>query len=75
MEITEYVPEKAFGGVIKEGGFEIPGRAKFESVDPNRTRITLSAEMPSMSRLVLKFGDDPTSTRPWQYRRQVRCSG
>jgi len=46
MEITEYVREKAFGGVIKEGGFEIPGRAKFESVDPNRTRITLSAEMP-----------------------------
>jgi hypothetical protein len=39
MEITEYVAEKAFGGVIKEGGFEIPGRAKFESVDPNRTRM------------------------------------
>ena len=32
--------------MIREGRFEIPGRAKFESVDPNRTRITLSAEMP-----------------------------
>ena len=46
MEITEYVPEKVFGGVIREGGFEIPGRATFESVDVNRTRITLSTEMP-----------------------------
>ena len=30
-------------------------------------------DLASMSRFVLKFGDDPTSTRPWQYRRQARC--
>ncbi len=46
MEVVEYEPDKALGMVIREGGFEIPGRAIFEAVGPNQTSITISAEMP-----------------------------
>lgn len=38
MEITEYVREKAFGGVIKEGGFEIPrsGQVRICRPEPHK---------------------------------------
>lgn len=46
MEITEFEPDRAFGGVITEGGFEMTGRTTFEELGPERTRITQSASIP-----------------------------
>jgi hypothetical protein len=46
MTITEFEPERAMSGVIREGGFEIRGGATFEALGPDRTRLTIGAEMP-----------------------------
>ena len=46
MEIVEYEPNRAFGGVTREGGMEIHGRATFEKVSEGRTRLTMAVEMP-----------------------------
>ena len=46
MEVVEYEPNRAFGGVIREGGMEYPGRTTFEEVSEGRTRLTIAAEMP-----------------------------
>lgn len=45
MEVVEYEPDRAFGVIIKEGSYEMPGRATFEPVSPGRTEITLSTEV------------------------------
>lgn len=47
MEVVEYEPEKAFGMVIKEGGFEMPGRITFDALGPERTKITIGTEVPA----------------------------
>jgi uncharacterized protein YndB with AHSA1/START domain len=46
MEITEYEPDRVMGTVIREGGFEMAGRARFEELGPERTRLTQSVELP-----------------------------
>ena len=46
MEVTEYEPNRVMGTVIKEGGFEMSGRATFEDLGPERTRLTQSVELP-----------------------------
>ena len=59
MEVVEYEPNRAIGMVIREGSMETEGRATFEEVREDRTRLTIRAEMPidesmkdRMSRLV-----------------------
>lgn len=46
MEVVEYEPEKAFGVLIKEGGFEMSGRATFDEQGPAQTKITISTVVP-----------------------------
>lgn len=46
MEITEFERNESFGVMIREGGFEMPGRVRFESVGPDRTVVTIGAGVP-----------------------------
>jgi hypothetical protein len=46
MEVVEYEPERSFGGVIHDGPVETRGRATFEAESPNRTVLTISADIP-----------------------------
>lgn len=46
MEIIEFERNKSFAVVIHEGGFEMPGRVRFEAVGPAQTVITLAAGVP-----------------------------
>jgi hypothetical protein len=46
MEIVEYEPNRAFGGVTREGGMEFRGGMLFEDAGEGRTKLTLAAEMP-----------------------------
>jgi hypothetical protein len=46
MEVVEYEPNRSFGVVIREGPMETDGRATFEEVGEDRTRLTIRAEMP-----------------------------
>ena len=46
MEVVEFERDSSFGVVIREGGYEMPGRASFESVDPTTTSVTIAAEVP-----------------------------
>lgn len=55
MTITEFEPERAMRGVMREGGVEIPGGAIFEALGPDRTKLTIGADMPWLTP-----GSDPT---------------
>ena len=46
IEVVEFQRDKAFGVMIREGGFEMPGRVTFESVGPATTVVTIGAELP-----------------------------
>ena len=46
MEVVEFERNKVFGVLIREGGFEMPGRVRFEPAGPSRTVVTLAAEVP-----------------------------
>ncbi|MFE5672759.1 SRPBCC family protein [Agromyces sp. NPDC056523] len=46
MEVVEFERDRTFGVLIREGGYEMPGRASFESVDPSTTSVTIAAEVP-----------------------------
>lgn len=48
MEVVEYEPNRSIAMVTHDGPQEIFGRATFESLEPERTRITLTVEMPGM---------------------------
>jgi hypothetical protein len=48
MEIVEYERDQAMGGVIREGPVQMRGRMTFDAVDENRTRLTISAEIPGL---------------------------
>ncbi len=48
MEIVEYERDRAMGGVIREGPVEMRGQMTFDAVNENRTRLTLSAEIPGL---------------------------
>lgn len=46
MEIVEFEPERAIGALIHEGPLEVFGRATFEAMGSDRTRLTVSTDMP-----------------------------
>jgi hypothetical protein len=48
MEVVEFEPNQAFGMVIHDGPVEMRGRATFEAVGENQTRITTTVEFPGM---------------------------
>jgi hypothetical protein len=48
MEVVEFEEDRAMGVVIHDGPNETVGRMTCEAVGPRRTRIMISADMPSM---------------------------
>jgi hypothetical protein len=48
MEIVEYEPERAFGGVIREGGLEYRGGMRFAPEGEERALLTISADIPGL---------------------------
>jgi hypothetical protein len=46
MEVLEFERDSAMAGVIREGTVEFRGGATFESLSPDRTRLTIGADMP-----------------------------
>lgn len=45
MEVVEYVPDHAFGLIIRDGPVEMRGRATLEASDQNRTKVTMTVEL------------------------------
>lgn len=46
MEVVEFEPERAFATVIREGPVEVRGGAIFEPIAADRTRLTITTDMP-----------------------------
>lgn len=46
MEIVEFERNQSFGVMIREGGFEMPGRVTFVSAGPSQTVVTIGAGVP-----------------------------
>lgn len=55
MTITEFEPERTMSGVIREGPVETRGGATFQALGPDRTKLTIGADMPWLTP-----GSDPT---------------
>ena len=49
MEIVEFVPDHAFGMVIRDGPIEMHTRMVFEPEGDNRTKLIGSIDVPSMT--------------------------
>ena len=49
MEVVEFEPDRAFGVVIHDGPVETHGRVTFDAEGQDRTRISISADMPGMA--------------------------
>ena len=49
MEIVEFVPDHAFGMVIRDGPVDMHTRMVFEREGDNRTKLTGSIDVPSMT--------------------------
>lgn len=47
MEVLEFEPERRTAMVIREGPVEVRGGMTFEPLGADRTRLTISAEMPA----------------------------
>jgi hypothetical protein len=45
MEVTEYEPNQALGMLTHDGPMEIRGRATFESVGPELTKLTFTVDI------------------------------
>jgi hypothetical protein len=46
MEVVEFERDRAFGLLISDGPMQIPGRALFERLGPNTTKLTVRADFP-----------------------------
>lgn len=46
MEVTRFERDRAMDALIREGSLEYRGRATFEPLTPDRTRLTIGADMP-----------------------------
>lgn len=46
MEVTRFERDLAMDAVVREGPLEYRGGATFESLAPDRTRLTIGADMP-----------------------------
>ena len=46
MEVVEFKRDEAFGVVIHDGPMEVPARATFRRINPNVTKLTVTAEFP-----------------------------
>ena len=48
MEIVEFEPERTIATVIHDTNMDMGGRATFEAVDPRRTLLTVTADIPGL---------------------------
>ncbi|MHB1133506.1 MAG: SRPBCC family protein [Chloroflexota bacterium] len=48
MEVVEFERDRVITTVIHDGPMEIRGRATFEALEGNKTRITIGGDMPGM---------------------------
>lgn len=48
MEVVEWEPERAAGFAIRDANMEMQGGATFEAIEPDRTRLTVSADVPGL---------------------------
>lgn len=48
MEVVEFEPNRAFGTLIHDGPVEMRGRALFEAVSENQTKVTTIVDLPGM---------------------------
>jgi hypothetical protein len=48
MQVVEFERDRLIGMLIHDGPAEMRGRAVFESTEGNRTRITVSVDIPAM---------------------------
>ena len=46
MEVVEFEPERAFALSIRDANMEMHGRTTFEPRGPERTRLTVSVDIP-----------------------------
>ena len=46
MEVVEFERNRVFAVLIREGGFEMPGKVTFEAVSDGQTRLTIGAGVP-----------------------------
>jgi hypothetical protein len=46
MEVVVYEPERAFATVIREGPVEVRGGALFEPIGADRTKLTITTDVP-----------------------------
>jgi hypothetical protein len=47
MEVVDFEPHESFGTVIREGAVEVRGGTTFEALGPDRTKLTISADLPT----------------------------
>jgi uncharacterized membrane protein len=47
MEVVEFERDRLIGMLIHDGPVEMRGRATFESVENNKTRVTVTVEIPA----------------------------
>jgi hypothetical protein len=55
MEVVEYERDRAFGTVIRDGPMVMRGRTTFEQLKPDRTKITVTADVPGMDDSMRSF--------------------
>jgi hypothetical protein len=48
MEVVEYERDRAMGVLTHDGPVEMRGRATFEPLGPDRTKLTVTADIPGM---------------------------
>lgn len=48
MEVVEFEPNRAFGMLIHDGPVEMRGRATFEAINDDQTRLTTFIDLPGM---------------------------
>jgi uncharacterized protein YndB with AHSA1/START domain len=53
MEVVEFEPERAIAFSVRDAKMEMHGRATFEAVEPERTQLTVTTEIPGL--------DDPAA--------------
>jgi hypothetical protein len=46
MEVVEFERDRSFGVLINDGPMQIPGRALFEALGPNTTKLIVRADFP-----------------------------
>lgn len=55
MEVVEWEPERTFGLLIRDANMEMHGRAMFEPLGPDRTRLRVITDIPGLDETKADF--------------------